>query len=80
MTIYRNNQPNNFSVDSDFTLKKVGFSEWLELKDLAAKKIRPEGLAEVILASDPRPVDDIVSAGALDTFKSEPLSRKSKIT
>ncbi|GJS67802.1 hypothetical protein Tco_0682367 [Tanacetum coccineum] len=41
MTIYRNNQPNNFSIDSDFTLKKVGFSEWLELKDLTAKKIGP---------------------------------------
>ncbi|GJR71460.1 hypothetical protein Tco_0083825 [Tanacetum coccineum] len=36
---FKNNQPNNFSVDSDFTLKKVGFSELLILKDMAAKKI-----------------------------------------
>ncbi|GJX28727.1 hypothetical protein Tco_0236806 [Tanacetum coccineum] len=41
MTMYRNNQLNNFSVDSDFTLKRVGFSELLELKDKAAKKISP---------------------------------------
>ncbi|GJX64701.1 hypothetical protein Tco_0299044 [Tanacetum coccineum] len=38
MRITRNNQPLNYRVYEDFTVKMLGFIEWLELHHLASKK------------------------------------------
>ncbi|GKG62540.1 hypothetical protein Tco_0634313, partial [Tanacetum coccineum] len=37
MRIIRNNQPLNLTVYDRFVLKMLGFSEWLELHDLASR-------------------------------------------
>ncbi|GJR54565.1 hypothetical protein Tco_1405086 [Tanacetum coccineum] len=44
MRIIRNNQPLNLTVYDRFMLKMLGFSEWLELHDLASR-VKPFGLS-----------------------------------